>query len=383
MSGALSYSEIASRIPRSGGEYHFLSRIYHPFLGFLAGWTSVFIGFAAPTALAAMALAGYLHAVFKFIPIAVAACAAIISLSLIHSFQIKLGGQFQRWVTLIKIFLLLLFISAGLIFGHPAGISVIPVKTDFQQLLSPAFAISLIFVSYSFSGWNASVYIINEIKDPKKNIPLSLVAGTSLVTILYILLNFIFLYTTPVEELNGQMEIGFISATHIFGVEGGKILAITIVLLLISSVSALIWIGSRVSMVMGEDYRLLKFLGKTNRYGVPVSAIWIQAVISIIMILTSTFESVLVYTGFTLNIFTLLSVIGVFVLRFRSTNEDNAFRSPGYPVVPFLFILASLWTMVYLIRDRTVESLLGILSILSGGIFYFLEKTLTRRRDKI
>ena len=313
--GALSYGELASAMPRSGGEYNFLSGIYHPVLGFLAGWVSVLVGFSAPAALAAIAMAKYAGRIIHIQNLSILAIGLIIFLSCIHSYQIKFGGRFQKTVTLLKILVILIFVTAGFTIPHTTGFSMNPMSSDWKQLVSPAYAVSLIFVSYAFSGWNASVYIINEVRKPGKNVPISLISGTLLVTVLYFLLNFIFLYSTPLADLEGNIEIGSISAGHIFGTQGGKIMASIISLLLISSVSAMIWIGPRVSMVMGEDYRIFRFLGKKNRYSVPVRAIWIQALLSIVMILTSTFERVLIYTGFLLNFFTLLSVIGVFILR--------------------------------------------------------------------
>ncbi|MBR9998344.1 MAG: amino acid permease, partial [Cyclobacteriaceae bacterium] len=308
LSGALSYGELAAALPRSGGEYHFLSKIYHPVLGFLAGWVSILVGFAAPTALAAMAMGSYAQSFVPFAYPGLFAISVVVILSLIHSFQIRFGGKFQRVVTFLKIGLIVFFIASGFFINEPQTLRILPGTSDWKQVFSPSFAVSLIFVSYAFSGWNASVYITDEIRQPARNIPWSLILGTLTVTILYFLLNFVFLYTAPLSALEGKIEIGFISATYIFGESGGKIMSLVITLLLVSTLSAMIWIGPRVTMVMGEDYRILRFLAKKNRYGVPVLAIWVQAAITMILIVSSTFEEVLVYAGFVLNIFTLLSV---------------------------------------------------------------------------
>ena len=378
LSGAFSYSELTSALPRSGGEYHFLSELYNPFLGFLAGWVSVFIGFAAPTALAAMAMAKYVETIHPVGNPSVIAVAVIIILSSVHSFQIKYGGRFQLIVTLIKVSLILVIIVAGfMVSSHPV-ISFLPVKEDFSGLFSASFAVSLIFVSYSFSGWNAAVYITNEVKKPSRNIPVALIAGTALVTLLYILLNLVFLLTTPVQEMQGKIEIGFLAAVHIFGESGGRIMSLIISLLLISSISAMIWIGPRVSMVMGEDHALLRFLSRKNKYSVPVTAIWTQAAISVILILSSTFDKVLIYTGFTLNIFTLLSVFGVFLLRYRNRRDTGKYRMPGFPVTPIFFIALSLWTLIFLFIDRTFESLMGMITILAGSLVFVVQKLLDK-----
>jgi APA family basic amino acid/polyamine antiporter len=379
MSGALSYGELASKLPRSGGEYHFLSKIYHPFLGFLAGWVSFLVAFSAPTALAAMAMASYSHAFFGSGNEILLALAIVIILSLIHSFQIRFGGRFQRIVTFLKIALILFFIIAGFFVTDHQILDLVPGKEDWGQVFSGSFAVSLIYVSYAFSGWNASVYITDEIKNPAKNIPRSLILGTSIVIVLYFLLNYIFLYTTPMEEMEGKIEIGFLSATYIFGNYGGRLMALLITLLLISTVSAMIWIGPRVTMVMGEDYRILRFMSKKNRFNVPVIAIWVQTTITIILIVSSTFDKVLIYAGFIMNLFTLLSVIGLFILRVKHPEIKSKYRVTGYPITPLIFILLSLWTLTYLLIERPLESVLGLITVFAGLIIYYLNKIYSQK----
>ncbi len=379
MSGALSYGELASKLPRSGGEYHFLSKIYHPMLGFLAGWVSFLVAFSAPTALAAMAMASYSNAFFGYGNEILFALAIVIILSLIHSFQIRFGGQFQRIVTFLKIALILFFIIAGFFVSDHQSLNLLPQKGDWDQVFSASFAVSLIYVSYAFSGWNASVYITDEIKNPAKNIPRSLILGTSIVIILYFLLNYIFLFTTPMEEMEGKIEIGFLSATYIFGDYGGRLMALLITLLLISTVSAMIWIGPRVTMVMGEDYPILRFLSKKNKFNVPVIAIWVQTTITVILIVSSTFDKVLVYAGFIMNLFTLLSVIGLFILRLKHPEIKSKYRVTGYPVTPLIFIILSLWTLAYLLLERPLESILGLLTVFAGLVIYYLNKIYIKR----
>jgi APA family basic amino acid/polyamine antiporter len=379
MSGALSYGELASKLPRSGGEYHFLSKIYHPLLGFLAGWVSFLVAFSAPTALAAMAMASYSHAFFGSGNEIFLALTIVIILSLIHSFKIRFGGQFQRIVTFLKIALILFFIIAGFFVSDPQDLNLVPGAEDWGQVFSGSFAVSLIYVSYAFSGWNASVYITDEIKDPAKNIPKSLILGTSIVIVLYLLLNYIFLYTTPMGEMEGKIEIGFLSATYIFGDSGGRLMSLLITLLLISTVSAMIWIGPRVTMVMGEDYRILKFLAKKNRFNVPVVAIWVQTTITVILIVSSTFDKVLIYAGFIMNLFTLLSVIGLFILRVKHPEIKSKYRVTGYPVTPLIFILLSLWTLTYLLIERPLESVLGLVTVFAGLFIYYLNKIYSQK----
>ena len=382
MCGALSYGELASKLPRSGGEYHFLSKIYHPILGFLAGWVSFLVAFSAPTALAAMAMASYSHAFFGYGNEILFALAIVVILSLIHSFQIRFGGKFQRVVTFLKIALILFFIFSGFFVNDPQSMDLIPDKSDWNQVFSGSFAVSLIFVSYAFSGWNASVYITDEIKNPVKNIPRSLIIGTFVVIVLYFLLNFIFMFTTPLSEMEGKIEIGFLSATYIFGDYGGRLMALLITLLLVSTVSAMIWIGPRVTMVMGEDYRMLSFLSRKNKNNVPVIAIWVQTAITVILIVSSTFEKVLVYAGFIMNLFTLMAVIGVFVLRIKHPELPTKYKVTGYPITSLIFILLSVWTLTYLLIERPVESILGLLTVMAGLIIYYANRTFYKENKK-
>lgn len=374
LAGALSYGELGAALPRSGGEYHFLSKIYHPVIGYLAGWISILVGFSAPTALASMAMASYAVMVVHNINPVLLSCTFVILISIIHSYNIKTGSYFQVVVTTLKVILIFVFIVAGFALADPQPINLTPSALDWSDIFTPAFAVSLIYVSYAFSGWNASVYIIDEIKNPSKNVPGSLFIGTLLVILLYLLLNFVFLYSSPLQEMEGRVEVGFVVAKSIFGQTGGQIMATTISLLLVSTISAMIWIGPRVTKVMGDDIKLLGFLAKTNQNEIPVIAIWFQAAVTLILIITSTFDQVLVYSGFVLNLFTTLAVIGVFVLRIKQPDLPRPYKVWGYPFTPLLFILLSLWTLTYLLIDKTLESVAGLITVFVGLVLYFFSK---------
>ncbi|MDP4266353.1 MAG: amino acid permease [Bacteroidota bacterium] len=382
LSGALTYGELAARMPHSGGEYYYLSRIYHPSIGFLSGWISLLVGFAAPVALASIAFSKYLSSVFPLIHgyhiENHVAAGIILLLTSIHAYNVKAGSYFQVSFTSIKIILISIFIlSAFIIGGDRQTISIIPKMVDWKEIISPAFAVSLVFVTYAYSGWNASVYIASEINNPKKNVPKSLLIGTAVVLLCYVLLNYVFLYTSPMSQLAGQVEVGYISATNIFGNLGGRLMGLIISLLLISTMSAMIFAGPRVIKVMGEDMKAFRFFSYQNNNGAPVYAILLQCIITLIFIYTSSFESVLTYTGFTLNLFTFLTVAGIFVLRYRDkkNNVDDSkltYKTWGYPFVPIIFLVISLWILVFLMKEKTTESLLGLATVLSGFIFYYL-----------
>ncbi len=239
------------------------------------------------------------------------------------------------------------------------------------EVTTPAFAIAFVYVSYSYTGWNAAAYIIEEVDRPKINLPKALVQGTLLVTLLYVGLQLVFLRHGTLGELTGELDIGHIFATNVFGPQGASLINLLIAFFLISSISAMVWVGPRVSMAMGTDYRLWGFLKRKNKQGIPVSAIWFQAAISIAYVLTGTFESVLLYCGFILQLSSALTVAGVFVLRKRGGNGD-LFKAPWHPLLPVVFLLLSLWILGYLLVDQPKESLLGLLILAAGAGTYFL-----------
>ena len=378
--GAFSYAEIGTHLPKSGGEYHFLSQTIHPIIGYLSGWVSLTVGFAAPIALAAMAMGAYLG---KFTGISGTwiAVITILILSIIHSFNLKSSSFFQGFFTVLK--LLLLF--GMVIIGYwilPKNV-VTQLEPQWQQdVFKPSFAITLIYVTYAYSGWNAAAYIVGEIRKPNINLPRALIGGTLLVSVLYVFLQLAFLRQAPVEALVSKVEVGQIVAEYMFGQEAGRWVSYIIGFLLISSISAMIWVGPRISRAMAEDYAFWRFLQKDNKAGIPVRAIWFQSAISIILILSGKFETVLLYSGFILQIFTTITVASLFVLRQKNTPHPT-YKSPLYPVLQILFILISTWMVFYMIADRPLESIWGLSNLLIGLITYFISMHLSRKKKTL
>lgn len=369
--GALCYGELSAALPRSGGEYHFLSEIYHPAIGFMAGFVSATVGFAAPVALAAMAFGRYFRGVFNFGSPVLLSFVLVWIVSVFHFGNLKRGSTFQNVWTIVKLFLIAALIGAGLLFEPKESLSFLPVTGDTTLIFSGAFAVSLVWVMYSYSGWNASSYIISEVKQPERNVPRSLIAGTLVVTAAYVLLNAVFLATTPESEMRGQLEVGLIAGKHIFGESGGRVVGAIICLGLISAVSSMTWIGPRVTMSMGEDHWLLRFLGRKNVYGVPANAVVVQLVIVNLLLLTRSFELVVIYIQFALLLCSLLTVIGVFVLRAKRPNIPRPYRIWLYPIPPLLFAAITIWMMAYLLVSKTTESIAGLATALVGFLLYF------------
>jgi APA family basic amino acid/polyamine antiporter len=380
--GAFSYAELSAALPRSGGEYHLLGRIYHPAAGFLAGWISLTVGFAAPIAAASIAMGNYLTPLLTaggvIGPESAAFCTTVTAVlvmsavSLVHLRTLRISSAFQRVFTCLKVLLILVMIAVGFVLGagHNSGFS--PSLSAVRDVFSDQFAVSLVFVMYAYSGWNASTYVAGEVRNPGRNIPLSLFAGTAVVVVLYVLLNAVFIYTTPISMLDMKVEIGLISAQQVFGSAGGAIMGGLIAIGLVSSISSMTWAGPRVSMVMGEDMRLFRLLGARSRYGIPVAAVIAQWIIAMVLVLTSSFEAVLVYIGFTLSLSTFLTVLGVFVLRFRQPALHRPYRTWGYPFTPAFFLLVTGWMLVFVALDKPVESLFGLGTVAAGLVIYYL-----------
>jgi APA family basic amino acid/polyamine antiporter len=372
--GALSYAELATALPRSGGEYNFLSRIYHPALGFLAGWISATVGFAAPVALAAMAFGDYCAGVFPGAQKLWLALAAVWGVTLILLSGAKPGALFTNVATFLKVALIVVLIVCGLALGTPQPISFMPASSDLSYIVSAPFAIGLMYVMYSYSGWNAATDIADEIKEPARTLPPALVAGVVIVMLLYVALNAVFLYTTPMERLAGQINVGLIAGEHIFGPGGGRIVGGLICFGLVSAITAMMWIGPRVTMVMGEDLSALSFFAKKSEGGVPARALVLQLGVATFLLLTQSFERVLEFVQFSLLSCSLLAVIGVIVLRIAQPNLPRPIRVWAYPLTPLVYGVVTLFILVYLVREKPVQSLAGLALMATGLVVYALSR---------
>jgi APA family basic amino acid/polyamine antiporter len=372
--GALSYAELATALPRSGGEYHYLSKIYHPSVGFLSGWISAVVGFPAPIALAGIAFGEYFKVFAPGISPVVVSLLVVWVITLVHLFGLRVEEVFQNGATFLKIALVLVLIVAGLAMAHPQALDMTPGPKALEILVSGPFAVSLVYVMYAYSGWNAATYITEEVRNPAKNVPWALLIGTLVVTVLYLLLNYVFLRTTPKAVLAGKLEVGLLSGEAIFGPTGGKIVSALISVGLIATISAMAWIGPRVTKRMAEDLPKLRLLGKTSTKGTPYVATLLQVIIVTILVATGTFEKVLIYTQFSLLLSSFMTVLGVIVLRIRQPQLERPYKVWGYPVTPIVFLAITLHMMVYVVRDKPTESLLGLITVIAGLIIYFFTK---------
>jgi APA family basic amino acid/polyamine antiporter len=386
--GAFCYAELGAAFPEAGGEYVYLRESLGRPAAFLSGWISLWVGFSAPIAAAAIAFATYgcgflsvpvqpLFSVaissgtlWAVTPVELAAVAAIIVLSFVHYYGIRAGSRVQNALTGFKILIILLFIVGGFFWGtgspsHFFG--------DFSlgSLFTKEFAVSLIFISFAYSGWNAATYLGSEIKSPRRNIPLALLLGTGTVVLLYLLLNAVYIYALPVQRMGGVLEIGALSAASLFGPNMGRYFSAALAVGILSALSAMILTGPRVYYAMARDGSFFDLFGRVNeKTGTPAFSIFLQAGMAILFIVTASFEKLLIYIGFTLALFASLTVLGLMGLRLKGSLRSASYRTFGYPVTPILFIVGNLWIAYISIRSRPTASLWGVVTIGAGVLAY-------------
>jgi APA family basic amino acid/polyamine antiporter len=381
--GALCYAELGTCLPRSGGEYNFLGEIYHPAAGFVSGWVSASIGFAAPIAAVSIAFAKYCGAIFPDLASPhiekALALALVLGMAGLHSVSHRVSGGSQTGLTLVKVMLIALFCLAGLTFiSDPQPVSFAPSAEAWAQMTTPAFAVSLIYVSYAYTGWNAATYITGELESPQRSLPFILLAGTLTVAVLYLLLHIVFLRAAPIEAMRGEVEIGYIAARGIFGEGGGRLAGGMLALLLLSTVSAMTLAGPRALQAIGEDFTALRWLGRTTKDGVPNVAIWTQTAIAAFFVMTQTFKTIIVFAGSLLAFNSLLAVLGLFILRKRMGADKSAFRVPLYPVVPLVYLAITTLTLFY-IALTSPSTVTGAVILIGAGLaFYGISKRLER-----
>jgi APA family basic amino acid/polyamine antiporter len=380
--GAAVYAELGTMMPRAGGEYVYLSRAFHPAVGFLSGWIGLLVGFAAPTAAGALAFGRYVHAIAPALPQQGAALALIVVVTLAHMADVRMGARLQTALTGLVLALIAVFIvgavasgrgdwshlTMGVVGGAGAsgGGAAAPVAT------AGALAVGLVYVSYAYFGWNAAAYVAGELRDPGRSLPRALVAGTGLVTALYVALNLVFLWAAPPSALAGQVEVAHVAAGALFGPRGATLLSSLVALGLAGSVSAFIMSGPRITVAMAQDGLFFRALGRTGARGAPSGAVALQGVLALVAAVTATFDRILMYVGFTLTISAGATVLAAFVLRRREPDAHRPHRALGWPATGILFLASALFMTAFAVHERPKESAAGLLTLALGGVAYGL-----------
>ena len=348
--GALCYAELGVRHPESGGEYHFLSVLVHPYAGFVSGLVSATVGFAAPVALAALTFGNYLKAGGLPLEPRVTATGLIALLVLLHARTRRDSASGQVWLTALKLALIALFIVLALV-NTPAYSQQLSTgqPIPWGEALTSEAAIALIYVTYAYSGWNAATYILGELDNPARHLPWVLAGGCGLVALLYVALNGVFLAAAPVDELRGEVEIAYIVADHILGSTGAVVVSLILAGILISTVSAMILAGPRALQRLGEDYPRFSLLGRRNTDGLPAPAISVLGGLALVFLWSATFEQILIVAGLLMAVNTLVTVAALFISRRRDRGVTAAgrFTMPLYPWPALIFLGVTGWTVLY------------------------------------
>jgi basic amino acid/polyamine antiporter, APA family len=390
--GAICYSELGVNLPSSGGEYVYLTEAFGPTWGFMTGWVSFFAGFSAPIAATSLAFAGYVGYFFPSVlpdnAPAIAghgdwtfrlggaqwiACALIALFTILNVMGVQRAARVQNFLTALKVVVIVSFICFGFLAGHgdAGNFSRVAIRESMNPL-PEQFAISLFFVYFGYSGWNAATYIAEELRHPARTLPIALAIGTGLVTVLYLGLNLIFIYAAPLEALKGKLAVGAFAASRLFGPEVAGLFAALMALSLMATVNAMVTIGPRVYFAMAKNGAFLASAAEVHpKWHTPAAAIVAQGICSILLSVTP-FPQLVIYIGFLLNFFAVLSVGSLFLLRRRPGWRKLRVVSFAYPVFPLLFVAVGAWMTFRGIELKPWVSLAAAVTVVTGALVYHL-----------
>lgn len=404
LAGCLVYAELGVNLPRSGGEYVYLREAWGPIWGFVSGWVSFFAGFSAPIAAGGLAFAAYLsyfspslspsssdsllHSGVGWIHLGngqLLAIGVILVFAMVNIVGLSLASNLQNVLTLLKIGVLSAFLSLAFIVG----------KGNWHHFVQPTFrmnshdialqfALSLTFVMFAYSGWNAATYVAEEIQAPERSLPLALVGGTLIVIVFYVACNVAFIYALPLATLKGVLPVGSETARALFEGRGGAVFSGMMAAALLSCISAMMIVGPRVYYAMAQDGGFFSSAARVHpRFQTPAVAIVFQTLVTIAMIITGTFEALIYYIGFMLVLFAALATAGIFRLRKRHGWRKLPAVDYLFPLIPVVFLVASSGMLFSTIRLRPTESFLGLLTVACGAGLYWLTFHKSRNRRKV
>lgn len=367
--GAFTFAQLGTHFKKSGGDYLFISAAFHPFFGYLSAWTSLIVGFSAPVAIAGLAMEAYLTP-FQIPNLRFIIMAVIVAISFFHTFSLKHSSVFQTATTVFKILFVLCLLILGLVYA-PTVPNAIDTKTSFiSEISSSGFAVSLLYVTYAYTGWNAAAYIVGEIRNPDKDLPKALISGTLVVIVVYVLLQLVFLEFGKFDQLQGQAEIAILSVQNILGPKSIPWISAGIGLQLVATMSSYVWIGPRIIHAMAKHYSLWAWLRPLNTHQIPVRAIWFQCFVILVLLLSGSLQQVLLYTSFLLQLMGTLAVSSFF----RIKRNSAGFKSPWSPFIQYFYVVFSVLVLIFIAIDKPTESLMGLGILAIGAVTYFFSK---------
>jgi len=400
--GALTLAELSAALPKTGGDYVYLYEAYGPLPAFLSGWVSFLIGFSGPSAAAAFGSAKYVLAPFQvpgewtIILERALATATILIFMLIHISGRRRTARVQGWITMLKVAALGIFAVAGLSIGWP-NMANLADRTPLDGKLAVTMMSSMVYIYYAYTGWNSASYLAGEVKDPQRRLPQAILIGTAGVTLLYLAINMVYALALSAADVRGIVNdpankqgldavapIAQLAATRLFGTKWSASLSIAFGLMLLSTLSAYVLIGPRVVFAMAQAGQFPAFAARLTRgAGTPAVATALQVCVALVLLWTGSFESLIVYAGVGLSIFSMLAISSIYILRWKRPDLPRPFRTPGYPVTPaiYLFLTALLTLAIFYERPRV--SIYALLSILAGIPFYYFWRDISRLLDAV
>ena len=391
LAGALCYSELGINFPTSGGEYVYLRQAYGPVWGFLSGWVSFFAGFSAPIAAAALAFAGYLAFIFPSLghdssaltwdmagttwqvgATQALAAGLVLILTLLNCVGVAFVARVQNVLTMIKVVVIATFVLFGFLVGEGSweNFGGAAARTSTSPLLQQ-FAVSLFWVMFGYSGWNAATYVAEELRDPHRTLPRALLIGTAAVALMYLALNVVFIYGAPLDTMKGVVAVGALAAARLFGAEVAGLFGALMALAIVSTVNAMITIGPRVYYAMAKDRAFLNVASRLSpRSKVPMAAVLMQGACAMLMTFTS-FPQLVIYIGFSLTFFTVLAVSSLFVFRRRPQWQRLPAADFAFPLVPASYLLVGVWMIYYGFMLRPAISAAVVVTLITGALVYY------------
>lgn len=382
--GAMVYGELGSRLPHAGGDYVYLRETYGSVVAFLSGWTSFTIGFGAAVAASAISFSAY---ALRVVPIADDGgwWAKGLSLSLlwivtlVHCGGLAGGGRLQRLITSTKVLAIGALILGGLS-ASAAQWNWLSTRPVDAHPTPGSIAIALVIVTYCYLGWNVAGFIATEITNPQRTLPKVMIGGTAFVAAIYVLLNVVYLSALSISALAQEpiVPVAEKSSAALWGPASGRFVAALLCLSIAGAVSAMTWAGPRVYWAMAHDGIISPWLAQRDPHtGVPARAIVCQTLWASVLILSGTFEQLLVYSGMVLAFFMALTLSAIFPLRARAAEDTTFYRIPLYPILPALLVIGALAVVFISYLQRPVQALYGTMTVLGGLPLYFYWK---RRR---
>jgi APA family basic amino acid/polyamine antiporter len=379
--GALVYGELGSRFPQAGGDYVYLREAYGPFIAFLSGWTSFTIGFGGAVAASAISFSSY---ALRVVPLdghqrwaeKILSLCLLWTMTLIHCRGLGTGGRTQRLLTSANILAIGGLIIGGLFASSAHWDYLLARSSDVQQTLGAA-STGLVIVIYCYLGWNVAGFIANEIANPQRTLPKILLSGTIFVALIYVLLNVVYLSALSIGALAQEpiVPVAEKAAAALWGPESGRVMAMFLCLAIAGAVSAMTWAGPRVYWAMAQDGVISPWLAQLHPHtGVPARAIVFQSLWASSLIVSGTFEQLLVYSGLVLAFFMALTLSTVLVLPSHNANGEASYRAPFYPILPALLVGGALFIVFTTLIEQPVEALYGAATVLSGIPLYLFWK---------